>query len=185
MNKSFFLLTILLFVQFGTFSNILIPEPDATVHDVMDKTIDILAKKYNLNPCGIGMNGKFEYLEISFQIRKNLNRDEIRTMLMDCGEEFLKNVNSCEKIKPYLKPNPFTIKNTGIVLFIRDENNNDVIHPEICDAALDNGEISYHTQSKENRFRYKETYEESYEEASALLEKNKDSSEIAETKNPE
>jgi len=148
-----------------------ISEPDATVHEIMDNTIATLAKKYNLNPCGIGMNGKFEYVEISFQTHRSMEKDEIRVILLDCTDVFLKNINSCEKIRPYLKDYPFTNKNAGIVLFIHDEKDYDVFHPQICCASSDRGEISYHTQSKDNLFRYKETYEETYEQALDIVKK--------------
>ncbi|NGX26736.1 MAG: hypothetical protein K940chlam6_00661 [Chlamydiae bacterium] len=189
-SKLLFILSFFAFFIFFTKSEAIsmqieIPEPDATVHEIMDDTIATLTKKYNLHPCGIGMNGKFEYLEISFQIRKNLNRDEIRAILMDCGKEFLENINSCKMIRPFLKDYPFSSKNIGIVLFIRNETNNDIFHPEICCASIRRSVVSFHTKSEENQFRYKETYEESYEEALALLEKTKDPAEIAKTKNPE
>lgn len=149
-----------------------IPEPDIFIHEVMDETISDLSKKYTLIPCGIGMNGKFEYLEISFQIKKKLTQDELRLILLDCTETFLKKINSCEKIKPFLKNFPFTHKNTGIVLYLRDTDNSDIHHPYICCAYTHGNEIFYHTKSKEDRFNYKKTSEESYDEACFLADKN-------------
>jgi len=132
---------------------------------VMEETSSVLQKRYNLRPCGNGMNGKFEYLELSFEIRGENTRESLRSMLVDCSKEFLIRINENSKIKPFLKPYPFDQDNIGIVFFIKDDNNQLVFDPSICCAEISRGVLEFHTKSKANRFRYKNTFEESYEEA--------------------
>lgn len=150
-----------------------IPEPDAIVHQIMDDTIATIKRRYNASPCGIGMNGKFEYLEISFEINEKLSRDKIRNILLDSGEEFLKNINDSEKVRPYLKDYPFTHKNIGIALFISDKDNRDLFDPDICCASFERGIFEYHTTAKENTFQYKDTFEETFEEALTKIAESK------------
>ncbi|NGX36948.1 MAG: hypothetical protein K1000chlam2_00094 [Chlamydiae bacterium] len=146
-----------------------IPEPDLTVHQIMDDTIEILQKKYNIHPCGIGMNGKFEYLEISFEVRRPLEKDEAREMLFDCADEFLKKINSNEKIRPYLKNYPFDLKNVGIVFFIKNIDRRDLFDPNISVSLTHHSGVVYFTNDPENTFRYKKTYKETHEEALKLV----------------
>ncbi|NGX48168.1 MAG: hypothetical protein K1000chlam3_01558 [Chlamydiae bacterium] len=160
------------------------PEEDRIVHEIIDSTIESIRKKYNLHPCGIGLEGKFEYLEISFETSELLEKDKARMILIDCTNEFLEKINT-HKIEKFLKPYPFVYKNVGIVLYILDENRKEPLHPKISLASTYKGKILYRTVNPENTFRFKETYEESYEEALALLKKNKDSAKVAENKNHE
>ena len=136
------------------------PEPDRLIHEIIDDTINSITKKHNLKPCGIGMNGKFEYVEISFQTTEILNKQNARILLIDCVEEFLKHINSNEKIKPFLKSQPFTGENVGIVFYISDEKNNDIFHPEITVARWSSNGVSFKTVDKENIYQFKEVYQE-------------------------
>lgn len=158
-----------------------IPEPDAIVHEIMDETFAILEKRYNIHPCGTGMNGKFEYLELSFQMCDNISQGKVREILFDCSQEFLKRINANEKIQSYLKPYPFEQKNIGIVFFIRDEDNQDVFDPKICCAAIERGVFEYRTKTKENRFQYKETRKETFEQALSKIAQSQNTAPLKET----
>ena len=173
-KPSYFLYFFLLWANFciSNEMNNQLPEPDRIAHNIIDETIDILTKKHPIKPCGIGMNGKFEYLEISFQVSEILNKQKARAMLFDCKEIFLEKINNNEKIQPYLKSHPFTFENVGIVFYIGDEKNNDVFHPEISVARWSSNGVSFKTTDKENIYRFKEVYQETHEEALALVKKN-------------
>lgn len=149
-----------------------IPETSKTAMEIMDQTIQSLSLKYNIHACGFGMDEDkgFTYLEITFEVFRPLERDKARIMLIDCLDVFLKNINTNEKIKPHLKTHPFTFKNVGIVFYIADANNRDLVHPDICVAAARSSGIYYRTNDPETG-RYKEKYEETHEEALALIKK--------------
>lgn len=173
--RYFLFILFLLSIPFSNYANskIKIPEPDLSAHKIIDETIDEILKKYDLNPCGIGMNGKFEYLEISFQTRKILTRDEARVMLHDCVEIFLKKINSNEKIKPYLKKYPFDYENVGITLYIQDKKNGYIFHPDISVAKWNSRGLSFKTHDQNDIYGYREITEETHQEALDLIEKSK------------
>jgi hypothetical protein len=159
-------LSLVAYVQDGLFSsNEGIPKSDAIVHEIMDETFELLGKKYKINPAGMGINGHFEYLELTFQLFDVLTQDQLREMLFDCSEVFLEKINSNEKVKPFLKDVPFTQKNIGIVFFIRDENNQDVSDPNFCCVSVRRGDFQFSTKTRENRYQYKNSIEETYEQA--------------------
>jgi hypothetical protein len=158
-------LTLMAYVQDCLFSfNEGIPKSDAIVHEIMDDTFKVLQKKHKLSPAGIGINGKFEYLELSFELFEILTQNQLREMLFDCSQVFLEKINSSEKVKPYLKNVPFTEKNIGIVFYISNRDNKDVKDPDFCCAAIDRGRFEYRTISDENPYRYKNKINETYEE---------------------
>lgn len=175
--KKFFIVFIFVFAAFhlgfSYMENSQIPEPDLTAHKIIDEAINEILQKYDLNPCGIGMSGKFEYLEISFQTRKILTRDEARVMLHDCVEIFLKKINSNEKIKSYLQKYPFDYENVGIIFFIQDRNKEKIFHPDIILAEWTPHGIIFKTNDEENIYKYKETTTETHQDALDLIEKSK------------
>jgi len=150
-----------------------IPESDKIALNIIDQTINILSPKYDMDPIGFGMNGKFEHLSIEFQIFRPLKKDEARVMLMDCVEVFLNNINSNEAIRPHLKDYPFTYKNVGIVFYIRDKNHEKFFHPNISVARYSTGRVFFRTNDLEKKYQYKETYEETHEEALELVKKQR------------
>lgn len=150
-----------------------IPAPDQVALSIIDKTGNTLEKRYKMIPCGIGMREKFEFLEISFHIRRSILKEELRYMLIDSADEFLKNINSSEKIKPFLKNYPFAYKNVGIIFYIYDNAGYDLCHPNITIAEIVSGKLTFRTNDPENTNRYKETTKESIEEALQLINMQK------------
>lgn len=150
-----------------------ISEADKTAMHIIDETSKSLSIKYNLHACGFGMDEDkgLDYLEITFEVFRPLKIEKARSMLIDCLQVFLKNINNNEKIRPYLKTYPFTFKNVGIIFYISDTNHKDLVHPNICVAAARSSGIYYRTQDPENTNRYKEKYEETHEEALELVRK--------------
>lgn len=150
-----------------------VPKEDKIVFETMNKTVEIIKKKYNMDAIGYGMNGKFEYLEISFQSFQKCTKDIAREMVVDCVKEFQSQINSNENLKPYLKNFPFTMKNVGICIYFRNINGKDFIDPDICVASSNSRGVDFKTNDPEKEYAYKNWYEESHEEALALVEKTK------------
>jgi len=142
---------------------------DQIVSSVIKETAEAIEKKHNISPCGIGMSGHFKYLEISFDVNRIVGREEARMVLIDCLEIFLSNINSCEKLRPYLKNHPFGHENAGIKLFFTTPSGREVFHPNICVAATNKRGLYFRTDDPENEFRYKETYQETHAEAIAKV----------------
>lgn len=152
-------------------------EPTQIVYQIINETSLELSKKYLLRPIGLGVNKGYEYLEISFQIFEPLSKDEARIILLDSVRIFIENVNNSNKLKPYLKKNPYSIEEVGIVIYIRGKNNEDLVHPRISIASLTRGELRFSTNDPENLMKFKERTKETYEEALAHVEKARQLSE--------
>lgn len=145
-----------------------LPEADKIALNIIEQTISSLSSKHNIHGIGYGMKGKFQGLDISFEVLRPLTKEQARIIILDCAEIFLGNINSNEKIKPYLKDLPFTLKNIGVTLFIKDTNSGDIFYPNICIAACTSRGVYFRTTDPQTD-RFKETYEETHEEALALV----------------
>ena len=164
-------------MQFGSLPNSLysqfIPEPDQIALNQIKETSEKLKKTYNINPIGYGMDGKFEYLEISFEAFRNLPKKQARELLINCVEEFMNDINSNEKLRPHLKEYPFTLKNVGIVFYISDSTGKDFYDPNLCVAGCTKNGLRFKTNDPNQKYKYKETTEETHEEALDLVKKQK------------
>ena len=148
-----------------------IPETDMKALKILEQTSEILKNKFGLQPCGYGMKGKFEYLEISFDIYRPLSKEEAREIVIDSTYIFLEQINTTEELKKHLKEYPFTFKNAGIVIYIQGNKKEELFHPNICTAACTASGLRFYTNDPDDPFKYKETTEETHEEALALVKK--------------
>lgn len=149
--------------------------PDDPTNRMRSKLIRQLCQKYNMEPCGIydqAFDGIIEAIGADFEINKILSKDEIRKILVDCTEEFLKEMNANKEIRPELKTYPCTAKNVRISIFITDPSREKTYDPNIAVAVILNGTIHYRTNDKDNQFQYKSKTEEPYEEALKLVKKS-------------
>lgn len=147
-----------------------IPESDKIALNLIDQTGKSLSAKYGLHPCGFGIDNGFEYLEISFEVFRVLTREEARSMLIDCTQTFINNINSDEKIRPHLKYYPVTFQNAGIEFYIRDKNNKDIFHPNVCVATCSASGVYFYTTDPVTD-RFKEKSVETHEKALELVKK--------------
>ncbi|NGX48167.1 MAG: hypothetical protein K1000chlam3_01557 [Chlamydiae bacterium] len=148
-----------------------IPEPDLIAFKVIDQTSELLKEKYGLHPFGHGMKDKFEYLEIIFNIARPLSKEEAREILIDSTYIFLEKINTNKELKKYLKEYPFTFKNAGITLHIYGHEKEELFHPNICTAACTASGLRFYTNDPDDSFKFKETTEETHEEALDLVKK--------------
>lgn len=135
------------------------------------ETAETLAKRHNMFAVGEGgrMLFEIEILSLSFRVDRYLTKEEGRLIAVDCVEEFLKNINKDERIRPYLKNYPFTPKNVSILLFMFDEKGYGACHPNIGVVDASHEKIIYKTDER-GKPGYKETYEESYQDALKLVQ---------------
>jgi len=145
-----------------------VPKPDQIALDIIDETSELLKKKYGINPCGIGMSGKFEHLSIDFKVYRSLSKEQARMILVDCVGIFLSQINHCAQIRPHLKPYPFTNKNVGITLFISEPGDKSIYHPAISVASWSSEGVHFRTLDPDKFFGYKEKQNETHAEALAL-----------------
>ena len=152
-------------------------EQEQLMDEIRFALIHKLAEKHRMCPIGIsgGMPGGIIHeVGACFEIRRILTKEEIRTIIVDCIQEFANAININEKLKPYLKDYPFTEKNIDIMLVIYNRKRQEVYHPFISGAFTARGSIFYHTEIPENKYDYKEEWEEPFEEAIKLVQLEKE-----------
>lgn len=143
------------------------------VNILLEKTNKIIKKKYDLDSSGIGVempNGIIEVLILTFDTRNQLSKEELRDLLVKCAEELVLLAKMNEKIECFLKQPPFEVKNVEIIIFNYDKNGRSLCDPEISTARLAKEVLFYKTIDPEDGFRYKNRYEETYEEALTIIQ---------------
>lgn len=78
-------------------------------------------------------------------------------------------VTENQEIQEFLKERPFTIRNVGIVIYNRDKYGLSMQDPQISVADISHGILNYSTIDPRDTFKYKNEYEETYEEALQAL----------------
>jgi hypothetical protein len=89
---------------------------------------------------------------------------------MSAIRKYLSEINSDEKIRPYLHQYPFTDKNIEIDFWIRNSDGSRVALDKIYYVSAINGILRYYTEDPE-KFSRKLVHEESYEEALRFVSK--------------
>lgn len=142
------------------------------VHIILDKAAKIIREKYNLQPCGEGAampGGPIQKLALCFDTRFTHSKEQLRDLVIKSAHELLNQVREDQEIQGFLKSPPFNIKNVQIVIYNHDKNGRDALDPEISNAQILQGILFYASIDPEDSFKYKNEFEESYEEALRIL----------------
>jgi hypothetical protein len=142
------------------------------VNDILAKTAKIIKDKYNLKPCGEGASmpgGPIQKLALCFDTKYPYTKEQLRELLIKSAEELLNQVNENKEIIQFLKERPFTIRNVEIIIYNSDKNGLEVFDPGISVARISQGNLIYRTTDVNDTFKYKNEFEESYEEALKAL----------------
>lgn len=172
-----FFLTIILLIFTGCImeekqDRVYMSKGEKLVNSILAKTARIIKDKYNLNPCGTGASmpgGPIQKLALCFDTKYPYTKEQLRELLIKTANELLKQVNENMEIQEFLKERPFTIKNIQIIIYNHDRNGRTLKDPEISNAQILQGILNYSTIDPEDSFKYKNEYEESYEEALKAL----------------
>lgn len=166
-----FVLTLLIFAGFimkDTQMEYHISQGELLVNEILAKTAKIIKDKYNLKPCGAGASmpgGPIRELTLCFDTKYPHTKEKLRELLIKTAQELLEQVNESKEIQKFIKDPPFTIKNVQIIIYNHDKNGRSLQDPEISNAQILQGILNYSTIDPEDSFKYKNEYEESYEEA--------------------
>jgi hypothetical protein len=109
-------------------------------------------------------------LTLSFDTFNVMTRDQLRKILIESSQEFIQIINNNQPIQPFLANIPFDLSNVNIIIFVKDENNRDAYDPEISIASIRGGILVYKTIDKNDDFKFKNRYYESFEEAKQLTQ---------------
>ncbi|MFA6502133.1 MAG: hypothetical protein WCT85_05025, partial [Parachlamydiales bacterium] len=104
-------------------------------------------------------------LSLSFETDKDYDIQTGRELIVYCAEEFLKNINSDEKIRPYLKNYPFVSKNIEVSVYPQNKNN---LTDKLEIISFSHGNIRYYIRDENKKLIiiHAETYEEALKKSS-------------------
>jgi hypothetical protein len=142
------------------------------VNSLLAKTAKIIREKYNLKPCGTGTampGGPIQEVTLCFDTKNPYTKEQLRELLIKSSSELLRQVNDNQEIQEFLKEKPFTIKNIEIIIYNHDEKGFGLKDPQVSVASIAQGQLNYSTIDPEDSFKYKNEYEESYEQALKAL----------------
>ena len=164
----------ILFLAFIAAScNKIIPPPpynkSEIAHQIIFRTAKRLSREMELIPIGFGaqMMDEVKMLKIAFQCRRPIDIEEGRKMLVYAANEFLREINSDEKIRPYLGIYPFQPKNVEIAIFLQHPDGSDTNTDELAVIVMRDGLLQY--KCSDSRFSMFKLHEEAYEEACEIL----------------
>jgi hypothetical protein len=138
---------------------------------LMKKVSTKLEKKYKFKLVGVkqAMLRCVNLMGFRFQIFRAVEKKEARAMVVDCLQEFLKEVNENKEIRPYLKNYPFDIKDLEVIIFIGTPDYGTFYHPNLAVVSAYMGKIRYSTKDPFDKYNYKSEEVETFEEAVKIL----------------
>lgn len=139
---------------------------------VLEKTAQIIKRKLEIQPCGTGAampGGLIRELTLCFDTKYPYTKEQLRELLIKSAQELLKQVAENNEIQRFLKEQPFIIKNIEIIIYNHDKNGRGLSDPEISTARISQGTLIYRTIDPQDSFKFKNKYQESYEEALKIL----------------
>jgi hypothetical protein len=144
------------------------PTEQSLVNEVISKTFAQLKTEKKLYPFGVGEGGidKIRTLSIALRYYKEVNIDEARELLMSAGTLFLENINSKERLQPYLQNSPFKPKNIRIEIYLRNPDGSRFDSDKLSVISMNDGILSYELSTET---RLITLYRENFEEAAAKL----------------
>lgn len=174
---------ILGFSLLSFFADLLMPKYESPhykteyfVNETLANTRKIINAKYpDIRPCGTGISmpgGPVRELGLYFTTKGPFTKEFIRQLTIEFAQELLYQINSNEEFRSHLIKYPFTIENVQIIIYNHDKNGGRVYDPEIGVADLTAGVLTYNTYDPESEYcKYKNEFNETYEEALELLKK--------------
>lgn len=144
------------------------------VNNILANTAKIIKDKYLLRPCGSGAampGGPIQELTLCFDTKRPYTKEKLRELLIKTANELLDQINKNNEIQEFIKEKPFTIKNIEIVIYNHDQNGRIICDPEISVAEISHAKIVYRTIDPQDSFKYKNRFEEGYEEALRICPK--------------
>ena len=125
-----------------------------------------LEEEQHLKLIGIGggMMDNVRMMAMSFSFNREITLEEGRELLVVSVEEYLKAVNSNEKIRPYLANYPFDLQNIEIRIFIQNPDRSDLPPGKICAMQAAKGFLDYDSRDPSTN-QFTEIHRETFEEA--------------------
>jgi hypothetical protein len=139
-------------------------------HRVMSRHIEDVEKDGKVFVFGTGgaMMDDIQMLALNFFSYETLDVNQARRLIVNGIESLLERVNNDPKIRPYLHDYPFTVENLRYGISFRDSNIRSLNPPYIAFVFTCNKDLHYKKNDPVTN-QYVDDYEESYEEALAIV----------------
>lgn len=121
---------------------------------------------------GSSQNHRQSLITLRFWAEKKLNLSQSRSLFVQTANEFLKQVNENEKLRPHLENYPITINNLHLSIRFFEQDLEDPSPEYISSVSVTNGKIYYSIWSKEKNF-FEDIKVETWEEAQQIAASDK------------
>ncbi len=140
-------------------------ERQKTTYELRNKAARKISKKTGLifsGTIGGSVSHEIRMLYLGFECRKPMDVAKAREFLVLAIQDFAAEINSDERMRPFLTVYPFEPKNIRISIFLIDRNGKDFGEGTLCAASARDGVLTYtnHGPNKQYPTIHAETYEE-------------------------
>lgn len=152
-----------------------VSESDKAEFRLIYRMIKKLGDRHELRYAGRSVSfdkGVYKKLGLDFQICKILSKDEGRKMLIECSQEFLKEIHTDPAMQDYIH-SEFSASNIELIICVAQSNGEVVFYPKIRIFALSGDKIQYLTKSPDQEYGFFTREEETFEEALRIVEAQK------------
>jgi hypothetical protein len=144
------------------------------INSTLAKAAKLIQEKYNIRPSGVGVampGGPIQEVTLCFDTKYPNTKEQLRELLINISQELLDQINRNKELQEFIKEPPFTIKNVQIIIYNHDKDGKEIYDPNISGAQIAQGVLTFRTVDKSDTFRFKNQFEESYDEALKALSK--------------
>ena len=165
-------ITILLLFAYAYFGGYQSPRYVKIAHKITAKTAKKIEqqKKLRLIGTGGGMMDDIQAMHMSFQFFHEVDLKKARELVVFAIKQYLEDINSHEKVRPYLHNYPFTAKNIEIHIWVYNPDRTKLPPDKIYYISAINGVLNYYIRGPEEYSRQaicEQTYEEALENLSS------------------
>lgn len=173
---NFFLFTIIIFFVVSCSENAqnfgYKPNPvSIIINEIEKKVFSQLQIEKNLYPFEFGGGGKdpVKLLHFGFLYFNEIEIKEARELIITAGDQFLKEINANEQMRPYLANFPFKPENIQVEIFLKRQDKSEIGLEKLRVITMRDAEVRYYIRSSETK-RLTIVYKETYDEASRKLD---------------
>jgi hypothetical protein len=144
------------------------------INSTLAKAAKLIQEKYNIRPSGVGVampGGPIQEVTLCFDTKHPNTKEQLRELLIKISQELLDQINRNKELQEFIKEPPFKIKNVQIIIYNHDKDGKEIYDPNISGAQIAQGVLTFRTVDKSDTFRFKNQFEESYDEALKALSK--------------
>ncbi len=141
---------------------------------ITSKTAKKFQEQFGLRCAGIGggMMGDIYSMAMSFDYFQEVDLKEARELLVGITQEYLLDINTDKKVRPYLHSYPYTVKGVEMRVWCKSIDGRDVPLGEIRYFTNIEGVLEYSVRQTANG-RSVTIHEETYEEALKIVEEQR------------